>query len=117
MSTQIYFDYAASTPLDPRVRDAMAPWMQVEMAANPHAKTHIDGMQASRAIEKARHEIATAVNTDPSRIVFTSGATEANNMVLLGLVKHLKKIGKTHIISSKAEHKSVLNVLKHLIDL
>lgn len=116
MNTHIYFDYAASTPLDPRVRDAMAPWMQVEMAANPHAKTHIKGMQASHAIEKARREIATAVNTDPSRIVFTSGATESNNMALLGLVKHLKKIGKTHIISSKAEHESVLNVLKHLED-
>ena len=114
MSKQIYLDYAASTPLDPRVFEAMSPWMQSNLSANPHSSQHLSGMRAANAVKQARVSIANYIGANFDQLIFTSGATEANNIALQGLKDHLILKGKTHIISSKVEHKSVLNILSFL---
>ncbi len=117
MNQEIYLDYAASTPLDPEVAAVMSEWMSIDGVGNPHAKNHIAGLKASKAVYQARQKIADHIKTDPENVIFTSGATEANNIVLLGLKDYLLSNNKRHIITSKVEHKSVLNVFRSLEDI
>ena len=81
-----YFDYQATTPVDYRVLDAMMPYM-TDYYGNPHSKTHKFGWDSAKAIENAREQVAGLIGADPKEIIFTSGATESNNMTLKGLAK------------------------------
>lgn len=105
----IYLDYQATTPMDKRVLDAMMDTMTREFG-NAHSSSHLFGWNASKLVEKARKQIAGLINAKPENIIFTSGATESNNLVIKGL----KKPGKNHIISIKTEHKCVLEALKYM---
>lgn len=111
----IYLDYQASTPTNHKVLEAMSPFLTHEHA-NPHSNDHILGWKANQAIEKARNKIAQAINADSDEIVFTSGATEANNFIVKGIAKHLRKAKKTKIITSSIEHKCVLSCFEYLKD-
>ncbi len=109
----IYLDYQASTPVDVRVLEEMLPYFTEEFG-NPHSTTHIYGIRAREAIEKARDKVAHVINAEPQDIIFTSGATEANNLAILGTCRVLKQQGKTEIISAVTEHESVLEPLRAL---
>jgi cysteine desulfurase len=108
----IYLDHAATTPLDQRILATMTPWMSIP--ANAGARHHGYGAAAEQAVCKARMQIAERIGAKLEEIVFTSGATEANNLVIKGLARHLKSTGKTHVIASVVEHKSVLEPLAAL---
>lgn len=112
ISLPLYLDYQASTPLDYRVRDAMKPFMSA--LGNPHSKTHGLGHELAQAIEVARAQVAALISARPHEIIFTSGATEANNLALLGYAKTQKS--QCHIISAATEHEAVLQPLKALAD-
>jgi len=103
----IYLDFQASTPLRPEALTAMMPYFS-ELYGNPHSNDHIKGWESNKAVENGRQKIADAINADKDEIIFTSGATEANNMVLKGLEKHLQDANKKTIIVSSIEHKCVL---------
>lgn len=108
MSIQVpYFDYQATTPVDPRVRDAMMPYLN-EAFGNPSSRTHAYGWQAEMAVNRAREQVAHLLNASKEHIVFTSGATEANNLAILGIMESAPTPG--HLIVSSAEHKAVLEV-------
>lgn len=109
----IYLDCAATTPIDPRVRDVVLHYMDVEFG-NSGSRTHIYGQEAAKGVKKAREQIAAVVDARPEEVIFTSGATEANNIALLGLAEHGVKTGKKHIISTQIEHKAVLEPLQRL---
>ncbi|MFC4273388.1 aminotransferase class V-fold PLP-dependent enzyme [Sneathiella chungangensis] len=111
LSLPLYLDYQASTPLDERVEDAMSAWLG-NVAGNPHSSTHSFGHRARQAIEIAQGHIAALINAKPHEIIFTSGATEANNLALLGFAR--AKEGARHIISVATEHEAVLQPLRHL---
>ncbi|MGE0763622.1 MAG: cysteine desulfurase family protein [Bdellovibrionales bacterium] len=103
----IYFDDQATTPVDPRVREAMAPCF-CEAFGNPASRTHAYGWQAEMAVNKARAQVANLINAKPEHIIFTSGATESNNLALMGT---LEGVGKpAHVIVSAVEHKAILEV-------
>ncbi len=107
----VYLDYAAATPTDPRVIKEMVSCMGIEGAfANPHAKDHVYGWEAAEAVETARDRIASLIGASPLEIYFTSGATEANNLAVLGLADALLKRGdkRRTVITSSIEHKAVL---------
>src|SRR3989449_188205 len=108
----IYMDYGATTPCDPRVVDAMIPWLR-EHFGNPASRTHAYGWEAEEAVEKARVQVADLIGADPREIVWTSGATESNNLALKGAAHFYKTRGK-HIITVKTEHKAVLDVVREL---
>ncbi|KAI0076459.1 cysteine desulfurase NFS1 [Panus rudis PR-1116 ss-1] len=108
----IYLDMQATTPLDPRVLDAMLPYM-TDQYGNPHSRTHAYGWEAEKAVEDARKEVATLVGADPKDIVFTSGATESNNMLVKGVARFHKE-KKRHIITTQTEHKCVLDSCRKL---
>ncbi len=108
----IYMDYGATTPMDPRVVDAMIPWMR-EHFGNPASRTHAYGWEAEAAVEKARVQVAELIGADPREIVWTSGATESNNLALKGAAQFYKSRGK-HIITVKTEHKAVLDTVREL---
>lgn len=112
---RIYMDYQASTPVDPRVKKAMSPYF-TEMPGNPHASDHSFGWEANTAIENAAKKISESINADPDEIIFTSGATEANNLFLLGVAAKAKHGKRKRIITSTVEHKSVLDVVYHAKD-
>jgi len=102
----LYFDYQASTPIDRKVFDAMLPYYEAEFG-NPHSGEHLHGQSASAAIEAARREIANCIGADEDDVIFTSGASEANNLAILGTARaHTGK--RTKILVSKIEHSSVL---------
>merc|ERR1712054_472806 len=103
----LYMDLQATTPLDPRVLDAMLPFF-VEQFGNPHSRTHVYGWETEEAVERARAQVANLVRADPKEIIFTSGATESNNMAIKG-VAHFYKEKKNHIITTQIEHKCVLD--------
>jgi cysteine desulfurase len=109
----IYLDYNASTPVDPRVFDAMRPWLTDE-PGNAGSRTHSFGRDARDAVEKARLQIADVLAADPTTIVFTSGATESCNLAILGLAQYGEATGRRHIISTAIEHKAVLEPLAKL---
>jgi cysteine desulfurase len=108
----IYMDYGATTPCDPRVVDAMIPWLR-EHFGNPASRTHAYGWAAEEAVEKARVQVAELIGADPREIVWTSGATESNNLALKGAAHFYKTRGK-HIITVKTEHKAVLDTVREL---
>lgn len=108
-----YFDYAATTPVDPRVAELIVYYMEREFG-NSGSRTHQFGNNAKKAVGKARTQIASAVHAEPDEVIFTSGATESNNICLLGLENYLKSSEKTHIISMASEHKAVLEPLQSL---
>lgn len=107
-----YLDYNATTPVDERVIEAMLPWFRTP--SNAGSRTHSFGQSAKNAIDRAREQIAVVVGGAPEDIVFTSGATESNNLALLGLERYGKRSGRTHIISTSIEHKAVLEPLDRL---
>jgi len=108
----IYFDSAATTPLDPRVLDAMMP-LQTEAYGNPHSRTHEYGWDVAEQVEDAREKIANLIGARSKDIVFTSGATESNNMAIKG-VAHFYGKKKKHIITTQIEHKCVLDSCRRL---
>jgi cysteine desulfurase len=112
----IYLDYAATTPVDPRVAQAMAEWLAAPTEqANPASATHGPGLMASDRVEEVRGTLAALLTADPREIIFTSGATEANNLAILGVAAAARRAGKRgHFVSSRVEHKSVLDPLKQL---
>jgi len=112
MKLPVYLDYQATTPMDPRALDAMLPYF-TEKFGNPHSRTHRFGWEAEDAVEKARAQVASIIGAQPKEIVFTSGATEANNLALKG-VAHFYKDRKDHIITVVTEHKCVLDTCRHL---
>ena len=108
----IYMDYSATTPIDPRVADKMIPFLR-EQFGNPASRSHMYGWTAEAAVEEARGDVAALVNADPREIIWTSGATESNNLALKGAAQFYKSKGK-HIITLKTEHKSVLDTVREL---
>jgi cysteine desulfurase len=108
----IYLDYGATTPVDPRVVDAMIPWLR-EHFGNPASRSHAWGWEAEEAVEKARVDVADLIGADPREIVWTSGATESNNLALKGAAQFYKGKGK-HLITVKTEHKAVLDTMREL---
>lgn len=112
MQQTIYLDYSATTPIDKVVADAMLPWITTTFG-NAASNTHGFGIQAKNSVENARQQIAKLVNADTREIIFTSGATESNNLALKGTALGLKQKGN-HIITLKTEHKSILDTCKYL---
>ncbi|GAA5235433.1 IscS subfamily cysteine desulfurase [Verticiella sediminum] len=108
----IYFDYSATTPVDPRVAEKMIPWL-TEHYGNPASRSHAIGWEAEEAVENARAEVAALVNADPREIIWTSGATESDNLALKGAANFYAERGK-HIITVKTEHKAVLDTCREL---
>ena len=108
----IYMDYGATTPVDQRVVDAMIPWLR-EHFGNPASRSHAWGWEAEAAVEKAREEVAALIGADPREIVWTSGATESDNLALKGAAQFYKTRGK-HLVTVKTEHKAVLDTMREL---
>ncbi len=108
----IYMDYSATTPVDPRVVDKMIPYLR-EQFGNPASRSHQYGWDAERAVEEARENVAALVNCDPREIVWTSGATESDNLAIKGAARFYKSKGK-HLITVKIEHKAVLDTMRDL---
>src|SRR6476660_2461365 len=108
----IYMDYGATTPVDQRVVDAMIPWLR-EHFGNPASRSHAWGWEAEAAVEKARDQVAALIGADPREIIWTSGATESNNLALKGAAQFYKTRGK-HLITVKTEHKAVLDTTREL---
>ena len=108
----IYLDYGATTPVDPRVVDAMILWLR-EHFGNPASRSHAWGWEAEEAVEKARAQVADLIGADPREIVWTSGATESINLALKGAAQFYKGKGK-HLITLKTEHKAVLDTMREL---
>lgn len=108
----VYFDYSATTPCDQRVVDAMIPWLH-EHYGNPASRSHAWGWEAEEAVEKARKQVADMVRADPREIIWTSGATESDNLALKGAAQFYKSKGK-HLITVKTEHKAVLDTMRAL---
>jgi cysteine desulfurase len=107
----IYLDCQSTTPVDPRVLDEMLPWF-TEKFGNPHAVTHAYGREAEAAVETARAQIARLIGAEPREIVFTSGATESNNLAIKGAARFHRSLGRDHIVTVATEHKCVLESAK-----
>ncbi len=108
----IYMDYGATTPVDPRVVDAMIPWLR-EHFGNSASRSHAWGWEAEEAVERARCQVADLIGADPREIVWTSGATESNNLAIKGAAHFYKDRGR-HLITVKTEHKAVLDTMREL---
>ncbi|MEI6096359.1 MAG: aminotransferase class V-fold PLP-dependent enzyme [Gammaproteobacteria bacterium] len=108
-----YFDFAATTPVDPRVADLVLHYM-IEDFGNSGSRTHTYGSIARSAVEDARAHVAAVVDADMDEVIFTSGATEANNIAILGLADAARRQNRTHIITTAIEHKAVLEPLEYL---
>ena len=108
----IYLDYGATSPCDPRVVDAMIPWLR-EHFGNPASRSHAWGWEAEEAVEKSRAQVASLLNADPREIIWTSGATESINLALKGAAHFYSSRGK-HLITLKTEHKAVLDTMREL---
>jgi cysteine desulfurase len=108
----IYLDYSATTPIDPRVAEKMIPYL-TEKFGNPASRSHAFGWDADQAVEQAREEVAGLVNCDPREIVWTSGATESDNLAIKGAAQFYKGKGK-HLITVRTEHKAVLDPMREL---
>jgi len=114
MKLPIYFDYSATTPVDPRVAQAMMDCLTIDgNFGNPASRSHYFGWKAEEAVEDARQNVADLIGADPREIVWTSGATESNNLAIKGVAQFNHKRGK-HIITSKIEHKAVLDACRQL---
>ena len=112
VKTPVYLDYAATTPVDKRVAEKMIPYL-TETFGNPASNSHAFGWTAEEAVEKARADIAALINADPKEIIFTSGATESDNLAIKGAANFYKTKGK-HLITVKTEHKAVLDTMREL---
>ncbi|HEZ0251633.1 TPA: IscS subfamily cysteine desulfurase [Neisseria meningitidis] len=112
VKTPVYLDYAATTPVDKRVAEKMIPYL-TETFGNPASNSHAFGWEAEEAVEKARADIAALINAGPKEIVFTSGATESDNLAIKGAANFYKTKGK-HLITVKTEHKAVLDTMREL---
>ncbi len=108
----IYLDYSATNPCDPRVVDLMVPWLY-EHFGNPASRSHAWGWEAERAVEQAREQVAALIGADPREIVWTSGATESNNLALKGAAHFYRDKGR-HLVTLKTEHKAVLDTCRQL---
>lgn len=108
----IYLDNAATTQVSQCVLDAMLPYFT--NAYGNAGSIHTMGMDAAKAMQRAREQCAKPINADPNDIIFTSGGSEANTLAIVGLAKHLESVGKTHVITTQVEHPSVLEAMKHL---
>jgi cysteine desulfurase len=114
VKTPIYLDYSATTPVDPRVAERMCTYLTPQgQFGNPASRSHVFGWQADEAVEEARRNVAALVNADPREIIWTSGATESDNLAIKGAVHFYKKNGK-HIVTLKTEHKAVLDSCRQL---
>lgn len=109
----VYLDMQATTPMDPRVLDAMLPFYMSDFG-NPHSRTHAYGWSTSESVETARKQVADLISAEDKEIVFTSGATESNNLALKGAARFYRAKGKTHIVTTQTEHKCVLDTCRHL---
>src|SRR6266498_2714713 len=112
MKLPIYLDYSATTPVDPRVAQKMIPFLTGQFG-NPASRSHAFGWEAEKAVEEAREHVAALVNCDPKEIVWTSGATEGNNLAIKGAANFYKGKGR-HIVTMKTEHKAVLDTVREL---
>jgi cysteine desulfurase len=112
MKFPIYLDYSATTPVDPRVAQKMIPYL-TEQFGNPASRSHAFGWEAETAVEEAREHVAALLNADPKEIIWTSGATEGDNLAIKGAANFYKSKGK-HIITVKTEHKAVLDTVREL---
>uniref|UniRef100_UPI00311E8ACB IscS subfamily cysteine desulfurase n=1 Tax=Thauera sp. SDU_THAU2 TaxID=3136633 RepID=UPI00311E8ACB len=112
MKFPIYLDYSATTPVDPRVAAKMIPWL-TEHFGNPASRSHAYGWEAEQAVEEAREQVAALVGADAKEIVWTSGATESNNLAIKGAAHFYQGKGK-HVITVKTEHKAVLDTVREL---
>ncbi len=112
MKLPIYMDYSATTPVDQRVADKMIPYL-VEKFGNPASRSHAFGWEADEAVELAREQVAALVNADPKEIVWTSGATESNNLAIKGAAHFYQGKGK-HIVTMRIEHKAVIDTVREL---
>ncbi|KAF0290031.1 Cysteine desulfurase, mitochondrial [Amphibalanus amphitrite] len=108
----LYLDAQSTTPMDPRVMDAMLPYL-TGCYGNPHSRTHAYGWESEAAVEQARAMVADLVGADPKEIIFTSGATESNNIAVKGVAKFYRS-KKNHVITTQTEHKCVLDSCRHL---
>ena len=114
VKTPIYLDYSATTPVDPRVAETMCSFLTPQgKFGNPASRSHAFGWQADDAVEEARHNVAALVNADPREIIWTSGATESDNLAIKGAAHFYRKKGK-HIVTLKTEHKAVLDSCRQL---
>ena len=112
MKFPIYLDYSATTPVDPRVAQKMIPYL-TEQFGNPASRSHAFGWDAEKAVEEAREHVAALLNADPKEIIWTSGATEGDNLAIKGAANFYKSKGK-HIVTMKTEHKAVLDTVREL---
>ena len=112
MQLPIYLDYSATTPVDPRVVDAMIPWLR-DHFGNPASRSHAFGWEAEKAVESARANVAALVNCDPRELIWTSGATESINLAIKGVAHFYKDKGR-HLITVKTEHKATLDTMREL---
>ena len=112
MQLPIYLDYSATTPVDPRVVDAMIPWLR-ENFGNPASRSHSFGWTAEKAVDQAREQVAALVNCDSRELIWTSGATESINLALKGAARFYKDKGK-HLVTVKTEHKATLDTMREL---
>jgi cysteine desulfurase len=112
MQLPIYLDYSATTPVDPRVVDAMIPWLR-DHFGNPASRSHAYGWEAEKAVETARESVAALVNCDPRELIWSSGATESINLALKGAAHFYKDKGK-HLVTLKTEHKATLDTMREL---
>lgn len=112
LTLPIYMDYAATTPVDPRVAEAMMPYL-TEQFGNPASRSHVFGWRAEEAVEKARSQVAALLNCDHKEIIWTSGATESDNLAIKGAAHFYRSKGN-HIITVKTEHKAVLDTVRSL---
>ncbi|NP_001407368.1 cysteine desulfurase isoform 3 [Mus musculus] len=108
----LYMDVQATTPLDPRVLDAMLPYL-VNYYGNPHSRTHAYGWESEAAMERARQQVASLIGADPREIIFTSGATESNNIAIKGVARFYRS-RKKHLVTTQTEHKCVLDSCRSL---
>lgn len=109
----IYLDYNATTPVDPRVIECLAATLR-DFPGNAGSRTHVYGDESRKVVDRARGEIATLAGVDPAEVIFTSGATESDNLAILGLAQYGERTGRKHVVSTPIEHKAVLNALHEM---
>jgi len=115
MTEAAYFDCNATTPLEPEVREVMLRFFDLEFG-NPGSRTHVYGARAKAAVNDARRQVAKVVDARPEDVVFTGGATESNNIAILGLARHGRETGRRHIVATSIEHKAVLEPCARLVE-